>query len=124
PTNTMTSYQGLVTSDFFDVEISNGFVVGPLGVDFVLSTDGGASVSSSSYPNTADSNGGGAVVSAGVWHHVAGTYDGAKLQLYIDGQPWGNPTFHTGAVSPMLANSYFSIGSEDGRTICSYCISN
>lgn len=121
PSNAMTTYQGLLTSDFFAIEISNGFVIGPKGVNFVISTDGGASETTFSYPTTADVNGGGAVVSAGVWHHVAGTYDGAKLQLYIDGQPWGNPSFHSGAISPMLANSFVAIGSEDGRTTCPSC---
>ena len=124
PTNAMNSYQGLVTSDFYGIEIANGYVLGPLGVNFFISTDGGASVSPSSYPDTATVNGGGAVVSAGVWHHIAGTYDGAKLQLYVDGQPWGNPNYHTGAISPMLANSFVAIGSEDGRTICPDCVSN
>ena len=119
PTNALSSYQGLVTSDFFGIEIANGYAVGPLGVSFFVSTDNG-----DSYPDTATGNGGGAIISAGQWHHVAGTYDGAKLQLYIDGQPWGAPNYHTGNISPMLADSFFSIGSEDGRTVCSDCVSN
>jgi hypothetical protein len=117
PTNAMNTYQGLVNSDFYLVEIANGQVPGPLGVSFGISTDGGAS-----YPDTATVNGGGAVVTAGQWHHVAGTYDGAKLQLFIDGVPRGTPNFHSGAISPMLANSYLAIGSEDGRTICPSCV--
>ncbi len=124
PTNTMNSYQGLVTSDFFGISIVNGFVLGPLGVAFYISTDGGASVSPSSYPDTATVNGGGAVVTTGEWHHVAGTYDGTKLQLYIDGQPWGVPNYHTGVISPMLPDSFVSLGSEDGRTVCPFCVSN
>ncbi|MFO1487815.1 MAG: LamG-like jellyroll fold domain-containing protein [Verrucomicrobiota bacterium] len=124
PANAMNTYQGLVTSDFYGIEIANGYVLGSLGVNFFISTDGGASASPSSYPDTATVNGGGAVVSAGAWHHVAGTYDGTKLQLYIDGQPWGSPNYHSGAISPMLANSFVSIGSEDGRTVCSPCIQN
>ncbi|HLP76026.1 MAG TPA: Ig-like domain-containing protein, partial [Candidatus Paceibacterota bacterium] len=55
------------------------------------------------------------------WHHVAGTYDGAKLQLYIDGKPWGNPAYHSGIISPMLANSFVAIGSETGRMVCPQC---
>src|SRR5262249_45881068 len=58
----------------------------------------------------------------GQWHHVAGTYDGANLQLYIDGHPRGVPAAHAGAISPMLANSFVAIGSEDGRMICPTCI--
>ena len=122
--NAMNTYQGLVTSDFYGIEIANGFYPGPLGVEFFISTDGGASVSPSSYPDTATVNGGGAVVSANVWHHVAGTYDGTKLQLYIDGQPWGVPNYHTGAISPMRDNSFVAIGSEDGRTGCPDCVSS
>ena len=122
PTNAMNSYQGLVTSDFFGIEIANGFALGPVGVSFFISTDSGASVSPASYPDTATDNGGGAIVSAGVWHHVAGTYDGTKLQLYIDGQPWGVPAYASGLISPMLPNSFVSIGGEDGRTICPDCI--
>lgn len=117
PTNAMNSYQGLVTSDFFGIEIANGLYPGPIGVSFFISTDGGGS-----YPDTATDNHTGAIVSAGEWHHVAGTYDGAKLQLYIDGQPWGVPSPVSGAISAMLANSFVSIGAEDGRTVCPDCI--
>ena len=124
PANSMNSYQGLVTSDFYGIEIANGYVPGSMGVNFFISTDGGASVSPSSYPDTATVNGGGAVVSAGEWHYVAGTYDGTKLQLYIDGQPWGAPNYHSGAISPMLPDSFVSVGSEDGRRICPFCTGN
>ncbi len=118
PSNPMnTCCQGLVTSDFYLMEISSGN--GPtVGVNFVISTDGGAS-----YPNTATAaNGGGAVVSSGVWHHIAGTYDGTKLQLYVDGQPWRNSAPASGTISSMLANSFVSLGSEDGRTVCGNCV--
>jgi Concanavalin A-like lectin/glucanases superfamily len=27
----------------------------------------------------------------GAWHHVAGTFDGGRLRLYVDGRPVGNP---------------------------------
>jgi len=123
--NAMNSYQGLVISDFWGVEIANGYAAGPLGVNFLISTDsGGGGPSSYNYPDTATVNGGGAVISAGIWHHVAGTYDGTKLQLYIDGQPWGRPNYHTGAISPMLTNSFVTIGSEDGRTVCPGCVAS
>lgn len=121
--NAMNSYQGLVTSDFYGIEIANGYALGPLGINFFISTDsGGGGASPYNYPDTATPNGGGAVVSAGAWHHIAGTYDGAKLQLYIDGQPWGQPNYHSGAISPMLTNSFVAIGSEDGRSVCPGCV--
>jgi hypothetical protein len=105
PNNPMNSYQGLVTSDFYGVEIASG-------VSFYLSSNRGASWAITSH----------ASITSGVWHHIAGTYDGAKLRLYIDGQPWGNPLSHIGKISPMLANSFVAIGSEDGRTGFPNCI--
>ena len=101
--------QGLVTTDFYSVEISMG------GVNFFVNTGG-------PFIHTADVNGG-AAVSTGEWHFIAGTYNGVFLQLYVDGQPWGNPRFHSGTILPMLEDSYFAIGSEDGRTTCPFCIS-
>src|SRR5262249_10581206 len=116
PNNLMNTFQGLVTSDFYHVEISEGFQ-SRLGVNMVISTDGGQT-----YAETADANGGGAIVTPGVWHHIAGTYDGTKVQLYIDGKAWGQPRYHTGKISQMLPASFMAIGSEDGRTTCSYCL--
>ena len=138
--NAMNNYQGLVTSDFYGVEISNGYG-GKMGVNFFLNAglnrpvrrfggfDGsGLSgfrspfTSVANFTHVSDANGGGAPVSAGRWHHVAATYDGAQLRLFIDGQAWGNPMFHTGAIAPMLPDSFVAIGSEDGRTTCPDCI--
>jgi Concanavalin A-like lectin/glucanases superfamily len=28
----------------------------------------------------------------GAWHHVAGTFDGSAVRLYLDGRPVGSPT--------------------------------
>jgi hypothetical protein len=115
PDNPMnTCCQGLVSSDFYHMEISSSS--GPVGVNFVISTDNGGS-----YPDTSQANSGSAVISVGAWHHLAGTYDGTKLQLYVDGQAWGNALPHTGAISPMLPNSFVSIGSEAGRSVCGGC---
>lgn len=107
--------QGLVTTDHFSVEISGGG--DPIvGVNFfVFTTNGG-------FVHTSDANGGGAVVTPGDWHHIVGTYDGTMLQLYVDGLPWGNPRFHSGSILPMASGSFLAIGSEDGRTVCSFCI--
>jgi hypothetical protein len=84
PGNSMQSYQGFVTSDYYGISITEGNPpLGVLGIDFFINDNG-------TYYEIANANGGGAKVSAGVWHHIAGTYDGTELQLYVDGQPWGN----------------------------------
>ena len=115
-TNAMDTYQGLVASDFYGVEISNGFQ-SHMGVNFFVS-----SASGSSWGMISEANGGGAIVSAGEWHHVAGTYDGSQAQLYIDGQPWGNPASYSGAISPMSENGFLTFGSEDGRAAFPDCV--
>jgi hypothetical protein len=97
------------------VEVSS--TVDPVGINFGLSTDGGVL-----YHHTCDTNNSGAVISSGQWHHVASTYDGTALQLYIDGTPWGKPMLHSGTISSMLTNSFVTLGSEDGRTVCPFCI--
>ena len=131
PKNSMSDYQGLVTSDSYGIEISNGGG-GETGVNFYLHTtanqpmglsgSGMRFASAANFSCVSDSNGGGARVTGDQWHHVAGTYDGTKLQLYIDGRLWGNPAFHTGKILPMLPNSFVAIGSEDGRTTAPNCI--
>ena len=135
--NAMNNYQGLVTSDFYGVEISNGYG-GTMGVNFYLSTTAGQPsrrsgwggqdfsgiTSVGNFTHVSDANSGGAVVNAGQWHHVAGTYDGAQLRLYLDGQPWGKPVFRPGAIAPMLPASFVALGSEDGRTTCPDCAGN
>lgn len=116
PSNPMNGCcQGLVTTDHFAVEISGGH--DPIvGVNFfVFTTNGG-------FVHTSDGNGGGAVVSPGEWHHIAGTYDGSRLQLYVNGEPWGNAVLHTGDIVPMSPGSFLAIGSEDGRMGCQGCI--
>jgi hypothetical protein len=105
--------EGLVSSDFYGMEVGNA----PAGVYLFLSTDNGAS-----FVSTADATGQGAIFPVGEWHHVAGTYDGAKLQFYLDGQPYGNPIPVSGAISPMLSSSFVTLGSEDGRTKFPSCI--
>src|SRR5262249_52871294 len=116
--NNLDKYEGLVASDFYTIEIANGFDSQRKGVLFCLIPVGWPMDRlESSGPNTADPNGGGAVVTAGEWHHVAGTYDGKQIQLYIDGQPWGKPAPASGAVASMLPDSFVSIGSHSGRTV-------
>jgi hypothetical protein len=99
----MNTFQGLVTSDFWGIEIGGGFVP-----SFFISTDGGRGWAIAGTD-------GGAGLQPNHWHHLAGTYDGAKLQFYMDGQPRGRPVFHTGRISPMTTNSGVSFGSEERR---------
>jgi hypothetical protein len=131
--NPMNTYQGLVSSDFYIMEISNGYG-GRMGVNLCLSTTANPSAewngsrmgitTVANYSHISQANGGGAPVTCGEWHHIAGTYDGMKLQLYVDGRPWGNPVRHTGTILPMLSKSFVTIGSEDGRTTCPDCVAN
>jgi hypothetical protein len=107
--------QGLVTTDFYSVEISGGRDA-RIGVNFFISTDRGAYYSW----HTSDQAGGGFKLPPGEWHHVAGVYDGTALRLYIDGKLKAE-TPHTGGISSMLPDSFLSIGSEDGRSICREC---
>ncbi|MBC8097669.1 MAG: LamG domain-containing protein, partial [Akkermansiaceae bacterium] len=117
PGNLMnTCCQGLVTSEFYLIEISSGSQ-SRVGINFIISTDNGAS-----YAQISEANGGGAVVSPEQWHHIAGTYDGSRLQLYVDGQAWGNPMAHTGNISAMSPGGFVAIGSEDGRVNDRTCV--
>ena len=110
--NAMNNYQGVVTSDFYGIEISNGYG-GTMGLNFFLSTNAGVT-----WNMISTANGGGAPITAGVWHHVAGTYDGANMQLYVDGQAWGNPFACSGTISSMPGTGFLAMGSEAGRVTC------
>jgi hypothetical protein len=109
--------QGLVASDFYVMEIEND--AGRAGVDFAISTDGG-----NSWVISGMTNGAGLVFPVGQWHHVAATYDGTQIQIYLDGQPSGRPTPASGPISPMRPTSFVTIGSEDGRLYCPECTAN
>jgi hypothetical protein len=54
----------------------------------------------------------------GAWHHVAGTFDGAVVRLYVDGREigTGTPTAIT-AIGYGLPNSDGLLGSGDGRRL-------
>ena len=133
PDNSMGTVQGLFASDFYVIEISSGYG-GRMGVNFAVSTTANQSAdwngwqrgvtTVADYTHISQVNGGGAPVTSGEWHHIAATYDGSKLQLYVDGRPWGNPISHTGSIRPMLSKSFITIGSEDGRTTCPDCLAN
>lgn len=127
--NAMENFQGLVTSDFYVFEISSGYG-GRMGVNFAVSTTANQPRSrfgfttSANFAHISEVNGGGCPVSPGQWHHIAGTYDGSRLQLFVDGQPWGSPMLRAGVIAPMLPGSFVAIGSEDGRTTCPDCVSS
>jgi hypothetical protein len=47
----------------------------------------------------------------GAWHHLAGTYDGVTVRLYVDGVEQGTGTPATSAINYALAdNNTFRIG--------------
>ena len=111
--NALFACQGLVTTDFYVAEISP---CGPqAGVNFAVSSSSGQS-----FHHTSDPTAAGVKVTRDEWHHIAGTYDGQMLQLYLDGKLEAQ-TAHSGMLSPMLSESFLSIGSEDGRTNCPSC---
>ncbi len=47
----------------------------------------------------------------GVWHHVAGTYDGSSLKLYVDGMLQAT-TAHVGSIATRTNNLYLGENSE------------
>jgi hypothetical protein len=48
------------------------------------------------------------------WHHVAGTYDGSRVHLYVDGKEIGQGTPYSGPVAYGLPHSEFYIGAYRG----------
>jgi beta-galactosidase len=71
-------------------------------------------------------------LNAGEWHHVAGTYDGSMINLYIDGQPASTKPWAGG-----ISNNDFEVligenaqdtnrcfdGLIDDVRICNYALS-
>ncbi len=49
------------------------------------------------------------------WHHVAGTYDGSVLKLYIDGQPAGSAAYHGSVAESPYPLKIGSSGYDDSR---------
>ena len=126
PSNRMDSYEGLVVSDYYIMDIGTG-VNGSnqMGVDFYIGSVNGMNnyngprsrvSNGDQISTTADANRGGTPVSSGEWHYIAGTYDGSKIQLYIDGKPSGVSVPHSGPIAPMGPGGYISIGSQEGVT--------
>jgi len=48
------------------------------------------------------------------WHHVAGTYDGAKVRLYVDGREIGAGRQFSGAIEYALEHRALTIGAFRG----------
>ena len=123
---TMQNYSGLVTSDFYGIGFTD--YGGKMGVNFGICTtensppEPNGTTTRANFTFISDANDNGAPVASGVWHHIAGAYDGTKLQLYIDGSAWGRPVFHAGRIRAMLPGSFIAIGSDDGRRTCPACI--
>jgi hypothetical protein len=53
------------------------------------------------------------VVSAGSWHHVVATYDGATMRVYIDGVADVNTLAKTNSIAPSVSESDLWIGHGD-----------
>jgi len=107
PGNPMTGCcQGLVNTDFYLIEGFDAFG----GIGSLISTDGGVTfpVATTEASNTVFG------LVPGQWHHVAGTYDGKTLTLYVDGRLRA-AVAASGNMSPMTGASFLSMGSEDGR---------
>jgi len=61
------------------------------------------------------SSDGGTGVFDGQWHHVAGTYDGSAVHLYIDGVESGFPEPRTGPIQyPELSSADLFVGHYEG----------
>lgn len=50
------------------------------------------------------------VISAGMWHHVAGTYDGATMRLYLDGELVATKTHASGGAIASAPSRAVTIG--------------
>ncbi|MCI0541009.1 MAG: LamG domain-containing protein [Verrucomicrobiales bacterium] len=51
----------------------------------------------------------------GVWYHVAGVYDGSKMQVFVNGAPVGNVLARTGPISPDTVG--VALGKRSGSPI-------
>jgi len=61
---------------------------------------------------------GSAIINTGGWHHVAATYDGSNIVLYVDGQQDGSPTATDG--SGLTATSQLNLGVLPGGWAYNY----
>jgi hypothetical protein len=51
----------------------------------------------------------------GIWHHVAGVYNGSTMQVFVNGAPVGNVLARTGPISPDTVG--VALGKRSGNTL-------
>ena len=56
----------------------------------------------------------------GAWHHVAGTFDGRALRLYVDGRPVGEPMSAPLAIDYGSTSAHASLGQYAGDCALSF----
>ena len=56
----------------------------------------------------------------GAWHHVAGTFDGGRLRLYVDGRPVGDPSHGPTRIDWSSTSSSAAIGRYVGSCDLSF----
>ena len=56
----------------------------------------------------------------GAWHHVAGTFDGRELRLYVDGRPVGEPMSAPLAIDYGSTSAHASLGQYAGDCALSF----
>jgi hypothetical protein len=105
--NPITSFQGLVVTEYYGMEIGQGFVPGGIGAEFFVSTNG------SDYHHSTDGSSGSPIITPGVWYHYAGVFDGSALVLYENGVVV-RTALHAGAIAPMSPDGFLSIGGSEG----------
>jgi hypothetical protein len=107
--------QGLVTTDFYELAIAPG-IGSRTGVTLTIVDE-----ATGSFEHASDSDLGGHPLVPGVWHHVAGVYDGDVIRMYVDGQQvLEHDKVNDGPIRAMLdgtplGDSFLAIGSEEGR---------
>jgi hypothetical protein len=85
------------------------------GVRFYIHNGGAGVVISPAAPQT---------IWNGVWHSVAGTYDGATVRLFVDRVEVGNGTPTSGAIVYGLLDNHFAIGNYAGKLFNGECAEN
>lgn len=103
--------QSLLATPSYGIEISpgNDFVDGA-NVSLRTNSSGGVVYWS-------DANGGGYPLAATTWYHLATTYDGSAVRLFVNGLEVGNPQQVQGSILSMRRSDRLSIGSGAGKRV-------